>query len=220
MEGPSFMVNFVNPEDRDNVLATKQYLSLDPVHPRTKKKVQYEKQKKKLSRKEIKELGLYTLPPDTVKYEDALKLHRMWRGYYQTIFPSELPDVTEARYNTVVASLLKADYHGAKIHIVRSKQSSVVGMKGIVVLDTKGTFKMVSKDDKLRTIPKNDSQFEVICKDQVVTIFGKHLNARPAERSVKKAKTFAFLIYKATESKTAVIVMSIQFRYYNSIYYR
>ncbi|XP_050079718.1 ribonuclease P protein subunit p29 [Anopheles maculipalpis] len=193
MEAPSFMLSLVRPEEREkDAVTAKQYLSLDPVHCRSKKKVLRTKPKKKLSRKEIKELGLYTLPPDTVKYADALKLHRMWCGYYQTIFPSELPDVTEARYNTAVASLLKADYHGAKIQIIRSKQSSVVGMKGIVVLDTKGTFKMVSKDDKLRTIPKNDSQFEVICKDQIVTIFGKHLNARPAERSVKKAKTFAF----------------------------
>uniref|UniRef100_A0A182PC54 Ribonuclease P protein subunit p29 n=1 Tax=Anopheles epiroticus TaxID=199890 RepID=A0A182PC54_9DIPT len=151
------------------------------------------KQKKKLSRKEIKELGLYTLPHDTIKYKDAQKLHRMWCGYFNTLFPAnECPDVTEGRYNTIVASLLKADYHGAKIHIVRSKQPSVVGMKGIVVLDTKGTFKMVSKDDKLRTIPKNDSQFEVFTNDKVVTIFGKHLNVRPAERSVKKMKTFLF----------------------------
>nr|XP_040236153.2 ribonuclease P protein subunit p29 [Anopheles coluzzii] len=149
--------------------------------------------KKKLSRREIKELGLYTLPHDTITYRDGLKLHRMWLGYYDTFFPpGECPDVTEARYNTIVASLLKADYHGAKIHIVRSKQPSVVGMKGIVVLDTKGTFKMISKDNKLRTIPKNDSQFEVFLQDKVITIFGKHLNARPAERSVKKMKTFAF----------------------------
>ncbi|XP_053668031.1 ribonuclease P protein subunit p29 [Anopheles marshallii] len=193
MDGPTFMVNLVKPEERDDfIYAKKHYMSLDAKHYNRANPNDKPKQQKKLSRKEIKEMGLYTLPHDTVKYKDALKLHKMWCGYYDTLFPSDqLPVVTESRYNTVVASLLKADYHGAKIHIVRSKQSSVVGMKGIVVLDTKGTFKMVSKDNRLRTIPKNDSQFEVTIRDKVITIFGKHLNARPAERSVKKAKTFA-----------------------------
>uniref|UniRef100_A0A182QYR2 Ribonuclease P protein subunit p29 n=1 Tax=Anopheles farauti TaxID=69004 RepID=A0A182QYR2_9DIPT len=151
------------------------------------------KQKKTLSRKEIKELGVYTIPQGTVTYADALLLHKMWSEYFKTISNiKNVPYETSDHYNSVVSSLLKADYHGAKIRIVRSKQSSVVGMKGIVVLDTKGTFKIVSKDNKLRTIPKNDSQFEICIQDTVVTIFGKHLNARPAERSVKKTKTFAF----------------------------
>uniref|UniRef100_A0A182KAQ1 Ribonuclease P protein subunit p29 n=1 Tax=Anopheles christyi TaxID=43041 RepID=A0A182KAQ1_9DIPT len=192
----SFMVKLIKPERQAEISELKYtVVQLDAKH--TAKKIRQQsaivKQKKKLSRKEIKELGLYTLPHDTIKYRDAVKLHRMWCGYYSTLFPNDLcPDVNDAKYNTIVASLLKADYHGAKIHIVRSKQPSVVGMKGIVVLETKGTFKMISKDNKLRTIPKNDSQFEVFLHDKVVTLFGKHLNARPAERSVKKMKTFAF----------------------------
>uniref|UniRef100_A0A182M0A9 Ribonuclease P protein subunit p29 n=1 Tax=Anopheles culicifacies TaxID=139723 RepID=A0A182M0A9_9DIPT len=195
----TFMSNLVKPDEREDcIYSAKHFLSLSCKQKPKAKQTEKPKQRKKLSRKEVKELGLYALPPDTVRYEDALKLHKMWCGYYDTLIPSlaglmdDIPIVTEARYNTIVAGLLKADYHGAKIHIVRSKQSSVVGMKGIVVLDTKGTFKMVSKDNKLRTIPKNDSVFEVIIRDKMVTIFGKHLNARPAERCVKKMKTFSF----------------------------
>ncbi|XP_035917837.1 ribonuclease P protein subunit p29-like [Anopheles stephensi] len=190
MEAKSFMHSLIRPEYQGK--STENHIvRLKYFRAKNQKQPKKPTNKKKLSRKEIKELGLYTLPPDTVKYADALKLHRVWRGYYQTIFPEMQPDVTDPEYDKVIASLLKADYHGAKIQIVRSKQSSVVGMKGIVVLDTKGTFKMVSKDDKLRTIPKRDSQFEVICGDRMVTIFGKHLSARPAERAVKKLKIFA-----------------------------
>ncbi|XP_053678676.1 ribonuclease P protein subunit p29 [Anopheles nili] len=193
-DSTTFMTQLIKPEYRKSNPVDRVYESLIPLKSKRPKKQQSEpKQKKKLSRREIKELGLYTIPADTVKYEDALGLHKIWCGYFDTIFPSnDVPVETDGRYNAIVASLLKADYHGAKIKIIRSKQASVVGMKGIVVLDTKGTFKMVSKDNKLRTIPKNDSLFEVIMRDKVVTIFGKHLSVRPAERAVKKTKLFAF----------------------------
>lgn len=111
------------------------------------------------------------------------------------------------------SDILKVDFHGAKISVVRSKNPSLVGAKGIVILDTKGTFKIVSKDDKIRSklktqhnnptvslkltlyfeipaIPKNDSVFLVHWNDIQLTVFGKHLNTRPAERSVKKYKVF------------------------------
>uniref|UniRef100_A0A182MXV6 Ribonuclease P protein subunit p29 n=1 Tax=Anopheles dirus TaxID=7168 RepID=A0A182MXV6_9DIPT len=194
MEEGSLMQKLVKPENRDDFMyEPKHFEILSRKHYSKRTPTSAPKQKKSLSRKEIKELGIYTIPHGTVTYADAFRLHKMWCGYFSTILSAKnKPKVKDARYNSVVSCLLKADYHGAKIRIVRSKQSSVVGMKGIVVLETKGTFKMVSKDNKLRTIPKNDSQFEVITQDMVVTLFGKHLNARPAERSVKKTKMFAF----------------------------
>lgn len=45
----------------------------------------------------------------------------------------------------------KADFHGAKVKVVRSKCPSLVGIKGIVILDTKNTFKVIGKDDILRS---------------------------------------------------------------------
>uniref|UniRef100_A0A2M4AZ71 Ribonuclease P protein subunit p29 n=1 Tax=Anopheles triannulatus TaxID=58253 RepID=A0A2M4AZ71_9DIPT len=194
----SYMTSFVNPERHHEIQrslsAAKVYENLEFRKPAPKRGVSTEpvKQKRKLSRREVKELGLYALPSDTVQYKDAVPLHRLWCGYFSKFFQSHgTPDVTDSSYNMIVASLLKADYHGAKVTVVRSKQPSVVGMKGIVVLDTKGTFKIVSKDNRLRTIPKNDSVFEIQSKENVVTLFGKHLNARPAERSVRKIKVFS-----------------------------
>lgn len=37
-------------------------------------------------------------------------------------------------------------------------------------------------------IPKIDSVFKILIKDIEFTIYGKYLNIRPAERSVKKIK--------------------------------
>lgn len=42
----------------------------------------------------------------------------------------------------------------------------------------------------LAAIPKNESVFQVPVYNLTLTIFGKHINMRPAERSVKKVKQF------------------------------
>ncbi|XP_055628567.1 uncharacterized protein LOC129770015 [Toxorhynchites rutilus septentrionalis] len=147
--------------------------------------------KKKLSRKEIAKMGIYALPEDTIRYEQVIPLHRLWCGYLgRYLGKDKLPDVTEAQYNQFTSDFLKVDLHGAKISVIRATNPSLVGMKGIVILDTKGTFKICSKDNKVRTIPKSESVFQIHWKNVDVTIFGKHLNSRPAERSVKKIKIF------------------------------
>lgn len=47
--------------------------------------------------------------------------------------------------------LQKADFHGAAIKVVRSKCSSLVGVKGIILMDTKGTFQIICKDDTVKS---------------------------------------------------------------------
>lgn len=78
-------------------------------------------------------------------------------------------------------------------------------------MDTKQTFKVLGEDHKIRSIkfqmkplktknliilflihtaiPKNDSVFLIKLYNLELTVFGKHLNIRPAERSVKKVKS-------------------------------
>ncbi|XP_062715134.1 ribonuclease P protein subunit p29 [Aedes albopictus] len=149
------------------------------------------KPKKKLSRKEIAQMGIYALPEDTIRYQQVVPLHRLWCGYMARYLGKEkLPDVIESQYTQFALDILKADYHGAKISVVRTKNPSLVGIRGIVILETKGTFKVVSKDNKVRTVPKADSVFQIHWKNVDVTVFGKQLNSRPAERSVKKVKMF------------------------------
>ena len=47
--------------------------------------------------------------------------------------------------------IAKADYHGCLLMITRSKCPSHIGIKGIVVLETKNTFQIICEDDKLRS---------------------------------------------------------------------
>lgn len=49
------------------------------------------------------------------------------------------------------SKLASADYHGAKIMVVRSRCTSLVGLAGIVVRDTKFTFQIITQKDELKS---------------------------------------------------------------------
>lgn len=59
------------------------------------------------------------------------------------------------------AKICSADFHGAEIEVVRSRCVSRVGVKGIVVRDSKGVFVVVTKGDKVKSLPKEGTVFRV-----------------------------------------------------------
>ena len=46
--------------------------------------------------------------------------------------------------------LLRADYHGCLVKVIQSKCPSYVGLTGIIMQDTKETFKIIDKQNKVR----------------------------------------------------------------------
>lgn len=78
------------------------------------------------------------------------------------------------------AKLASADYHGAEVEVVRSQCASRVGLKGIVVRDTKFTFVIVTEKDEVK------SEFEV-CLNGSVWVVSKltfYFTAIPKEHTV------------------------------------
>ena len=128
----------------------------------TKSKKQHSKKKRKLptrkslSRKQLADLGLYTMPTKSMKYDDLLPLHELWKGYMcqqLNLLPCDNPpEVHEAAYENFSKLLMKSDFHGSIVTVTRSKNPSLVGASGIVAMDTKGTFKILGRDNKLRSI--------------------------------------------------------------------
>lgn len=57
----------------------------------------------------------------------------------------------DSNWENINQQLIKADFHGAKISVVKSKCPSLVGINGIVVQDTKNTFKVCSTDNVIRS---------------------------------------------------------------------
>jgi ribonuclease P protein subunit POP4 len=89
---------------------------------------------------------------------------------------------------------MKAEYHGCLLTIVKSKCPSYVGLQGIVVQETENAFRIVTKDDKLKTILKSGTVFSfalsspLIARDYTVTIFGDQFRYRSFDRSARKFK--------------------------------
>lgn len=111
--------------------------------------------KKTLTRKEHADMGLFHLPTKTLKYTDLLPLHELWKGYMSKHLPllsgGVPPSVEDSSYDGFSKILVKSDFHGAIVTVTRSRCPSLVGVNGIVAMDTKNTFKVLGKDNKLRS---------------------------------------------------------------------
>lgn len=176
------------------------FTELKNEHKKVKKPQKQKQQKKRLSRKEFKELGLYSLPRKTLKYEDYLELNQLWDSYMDQQFDAgDLQSLqmkfspSNPQYEQLSGLIHKSDFHGAKVKVTHSKCASLVGHKGIILMDTKGTFSIICKDNVLRVIPKSDSIFSLKWHKARFVIYGKHLCHRSADRSTKKIKSLSLI---------------------------
>ena len=173
-----------------------------------KKKEQRKKalKPKPLSATQRRKLGLYDVPRKDQKYALFEPLHNLWLGYIREILGSEIYTGGEA----AAAKLASADFHGAEVEIVRSGCVSRVGIKGIVIKDSKFAFEVVTKKNQLKLVPKEGTVFRLVVPgppkeidgpqdvkfakgDQpqsfVFDIHGEQFQHRAADRANKKFRT-------------------------------
>ena len=79
--------------------------------------------------------------------------------------------------------LLRADYIGAKMTIAHSRSASQIGIGGIVALETKHMFYLVSVDNRLLKIDKKYCTFTVAVQDFEITIYGSNFRTAPPFRA-------------------------------------
>ncbi|PVI03564.1 RNase P/MRP, p29 subunit [Periconia macrospinosa] len=104
-------------------------------------------------------LGLNEIAKNQQKYSIYQGLHELWCGYMREILgvsAGKRAYVTAAQVGQMLAS---ADMHGALVEVTRSRCVSRVGIKGIVVRDTKYTFEIITEKNKLKVVPKEHSMF-------------------------------------------------------------
>lgn len=222
-----FVTGLVEPKKRPDVSLKrwhKTMLTGSKIQPQKKKVRQKTKTKsKRLNRSEFADLGLYNLPTKSMKYSDLVPVHELWTQYIEKQLQPYLkkradgkltvPEIHENIYDGFSKTLMKADLHGAKVTVIASCNPSLVGQTGIVAMETRNTFKIISHDDRIRSefksslssgnfnqsnfisfaaIPKPESVFKIVVNGIELKIFGKYLNIRPAERAVKKIKTLIY----------------------------
>ncbi|KAJ9149512.1 Ribonuclease P protein subunit [Coniochaeta hoffmannii] len=168
---------------------------------------------KPLSARQRRKLGLYEVPKSGQKYAIYEPLHKLWVGYIREILGNEVYTGGQG----AAAKLASADFHGAAVEVVRSGCVSRVGIKGIVVRDSRFVFEVVTEKDVVKTVPKEGTIFRVEVpagdgeddvggkeKDGpggkekkgkagsgkfIFELHGEQFRYRPADRATKKFKT-------------------------------
>ncbi|KAL4919827.1 hypothetical protein BDW62DRAFT_34765 [Aspergillus aurantiobrunneus] len=181
---------------------------------------------KPLSAREKRESGIYKLPKEECKYETFRGLNQMWAEYMREVLDlgpgsggwraqQQNQKGGDGKLVTALShgsKLVSADFHGAEVEIVRSRCSGRVGLKGMVVRDTKFTFVVVTEGDEVKTIPKEQTVFRFCVplldpkdtegekghvekadgnedgKKLVFELHGSQFQNRPVDRANKKFK--------------------------------
>ncbi|KAL8939921.1 MAG: hypothetical protein Q9211_002525 [Gyalolechia sp. 1 TL-2023] len=127
---------------------------------RKREKSRRREKPKPLSAKEKRVTGIYEIPKQSQKYEIYVPLYRMWLGYIWEILGMVKGKQAWVTAQAAGSKIVSADFHGAKLSVVRSKCVSLVGLEGIVVRDTKFTFQIITERNELKTLPKNHTIFQ------------------------------------------------------------
>ncbi|KAJ7311901.1 hypothetical protein JRQ81_006219 [Phrynocephalus forsythii] len=164
-------------------LFARKAVILNHFHKRRKR--QRKRRGKGFSAKQRREMRLFEIKPEQQRYELFVPLHELWKQYIRDLCNGLRPD---AQPQMIQTKLLKADLHGALVTVTKSKCPSYVGITGIVLQEMKHIFKIITKEDKLKVIPKLNSVFSIELDGFVSYIYGSRIQFRASERSAKKFK--------------------------------
>lgn len=117
------------------------------------KKKNTQKKKTFLTRNQKREFNLLRLPKEGWNYTSLEPLRQMWEEYMRqnlNLIP-KAPSHTQQEWAAFSNILAKSELIGAQVTVIKSKVPNQVGMMGIVVLETKMTFQIVTPQSKLKS---------------------------------------------------------------------
>lgn len=103
-----------------------------------------------LSAKEIRLSEAHAIPTKAQKFELYLPLHRLWLRYIKEVLDMDDLQPRHTIHPRLGNALASADFHGAELLVVQARCASLVGLRGIVVKDTKFTFQVITRIDELK----------------------------------------------------------------------
>lgn len=196
-----FLKKHVPPSDQKEIDAEfAKNLNLKPFPKKKLKKPQAKKKGQYLTAREKRELKLFKLEKNSLKYKNFKKIHFLWQDYMQEILgqvdQNQKNQKTQAEPGRISAilnenlqlTICRADLHGSMMKITRALNPCLVGIQGIVVMETKNSFQMIDKQSVLRIIPKLGTSFTLAVHGLVITLSGSSLIMKPSDRAVKKWK--------------------------------
>ncbi|XP_061197888.1 ribonuclease P protein subunit p29-like [Saccostrea echinata] len=153
---------------------------------RPKKKSFPVSKKKSLTSRERRKLKLFDLPKEGQKFETYLPMHELWKDYMRQTLG--LADKSKSFVQHNCESILKADFHGCFLTVSKSCCPSYIGATGIVIMETKNTFKIITKQNHVKCIPKRNSVFMFEIDGHYITLYGNNFCCHPVLRSTYKFK--------------------------------
>ncbi|XP_018326620.1 ribonuclease P protein subunit p29 [Agrilus planipennis] len=185
----TYLNNVLPTQDKKNLGSDiKWYFMLDKTTHKKNKPIR--KKKSYLTRKERKELNLLRLPKEDWDYKQLEPLRNLWKQYIKEVlgYNEKLPNYTDPHWTIFSSSLMKSEFVGAEIKVIRSNVPSLVDLSGTIVLETKATFQIVTPSNKLKIILKAPCIFEISLDVGRISFMGNSLITKPSERSAKKIK--------------------------------
>ncbi|KAJ2486089.1 RNase P/RNase MRP complex subunit [Coemansia sp. RSA 2050] len=136
-----------------------------------------------ITAKERRALRIYEIPREAQKHACFVPLHRLWTQYIAGVIGDKTGE-------QMLGRLMRADMHGAQLTVARAKCPNYVGVSGIVAQETKNVFRVITKDDKLATVPKAHCVFalELPSPSTRCLVYGSQFAFRPSDRASKKFK--------------------------------
>ncbi|KAI5816723.1 Rof/RNase P-like protein [Pyronema omphalodes] len=151
----------------------------------TKKASRANRKPAPLTAKEKRQTKAHDLPKK-LSYETFLPLHELWKTYAMNLQGG-------------MASWAAMDLHGALVEVVRSRAVGRVGLKGIVVKETRAVLVLVTEKGEGKTVPKEFTVFGVTIpgkqqgEEKKLELLGNQMMFRAAERAGRKFKSKAML---------------------------
>ncbi|KAJ3107499.1 RNase P/RNase MRP complex subunit [Physocladia obscura] len=161
--------------------------------------------KKALSRADRRRLGdTGPLAASSLSYKALVPLHRLWMQYMADLFADQQQTseqttqllvnkqssqiTTHYSSDAALSKIAKADFHGAVFTVVHSKCKQYVGISGIMIKESDGMFYIMTRENKIKAIPKSHSNFAFVHDGQLFTLYGAHLKGSAADRVNKKIR--------------------------------
>ncbi|OBW68055.1 MAG: Uncharacterized protein AUREO_018780 [Aureobasidium pullulans] len=173
-------------------------LLLRPSSPDPREDARSKRQKARLEKAKANHI-----PKEQQKYDIYVPIWKLWCAYMREILGMERSRYVNAA--GVGPLLASADYHGAMVDVVRCRCVGRVGIRGIVVKDTKFTLEIITPKNELKTVPKEytvfrfevpfieedndgDSQMADPQKPFIFELHGSQFQNRAADRAARKFK--------------------------------
>ncbi|XP_055694299.1 uncharacterized protein LOC129796412 [Lutzomyia longipalpis] len=174
-------------------LPARQREDVNPNHMwswRVGKRRSHFKESKKKPKKARVALRNFICNRNGVGVADGEILNNLWTQYAKDFLEKHgiNPGTIDTRtdYKDI---LPKMELIGARIEVKKAKCSSIVGKCGVIIMDSKNMFTLVSDEGRVIHLPKMDLAFELSIQNMIVLFYGKFLTMRIADRCVKAYKS-------------------------------